>query len=455
MPMYVGKEEGQVMDVETAVKDGILGGTGRGRGRGTARTTEKLDLRKMIEELDKVVEVPSVFICPISLEAMQDPVTLCTGQTYERSNILRWLSLGNMSCPTTMQELWDLGITPNNTLHHLIYTWYSHKYLGFRKRREDVQGRVLEILEGLRKVKGGQARVAYLKDLRALIQQHNSNNNLLDHAAVATITSLLGPFTSHAVGSEVVAILVTLSLDFHSNSNNCFNLTQPNKISLIVDLLNEGNIHTKLNCIRLLLALMDTNHFHPTLFSSFTLLVALFRLLKLKDNHNHNHKPHSIALHPALSLLYRMSQHHSLLSSILTINAIPHLLHLFSFSSLNPDCSHLALSVLNNLASLQEGTLALKDFPPTIPTLVNLLMRVSETCTQLALSILCQVCNLAPQECAPTAVEAGLAAKLLLVIQSGCNPRLKQQSAELLKLCSLNYTPTNFISKCKLTRTLQ
>ncbi|CAK9177619.1 unnamed protein product [Ilex paraguariensis] len=74
-------------------------------------------------------------------------------------------------------------------------------------------------------------------------------------------------------------------------------------------------------------------------------------------------------------------------------------------------------------------------------------MKVSENCNQFALSILWAVCKLAPEECAALAVDAGLAAKLLMVIQSGCNPVLKQRAAELLKLCSLNYTATVFISK--------
>ncbi|KAJ0693143.1 putative U box domain, Zinc finger, RING/FYVE/PHD-type [Helianthus annuus] len=89
--------DGQVLDLETVVKDGVLG-WGVGFGGGFA---EKLDLNKTIEELD-LPDVPSVFICPISLEPMEDPVTLCTGQTYERSNILKWFSLGCFTCPTTM-----------------------------------------------------------------------------------------------------------------------------------------------------------------------------------------------------------------------------------------------------------------------------------------------------------------------------------------------------------------
>ncbi|KAJ0616359.1 putative U box domain, Zinc finger, RING/FYVE/PHD-type [Helianthus annuus] len=87
----------------------------------------------MIEELDEP-EVPSVFICPISIEPMQDPITLCNGQTYEWSNILKWFNLGHFTCPTTMQELWDDSVTPNKTLHQLIHTWFAQKYLQMKKK---------------------------------------------------------------------------------------------------------------------------------------------------------------------------------------------------------------------------------------------------------------------------------------------------------------------------------
>ncbi|XP_074279211.1 U-box domain-containing protein 30-like [Silene latifolia] len=437
----IGKE-GQVIDLETAVKDGILGGLGSNVGGvSVSKTMEKLDLKKMIEELDGV-DVPSVFICPISLEAMQDPVTLCTGQTYERCNIIKWLSLGHLSCPTTMQELWDDSITPNKTLQQLIFSWFCQKYLVLRKRSEDVQGRVFEILDGLKKVKG-QARVSLLKELRLVVVNHFSANKktMIDNAGIALITSLLGPFTSHVVGSEVVGILVNLNLDFEAKSN----LTQPAKISLIVDMLNEGSMETKVNCTRLIQLLMSIQDFKPELISSLSLLVGLLRLVKDKRNSN--------GVQPGLSLLKTISSHESLRGSIITIGGIPQLVDILP--GLNPECLELALGILDYLGSVQEGRLALRDCPRTIPNLVKLLMRVSESCTQLALSILWSVCKLSPEECAPIAVEAGLAAKLLLVIQSGCNPTLKQRSAELLKLCSLNYTTTTFISKCKLTRTLQ
>nr|GEX23753.1 U-box domain-containing protein 30-like [Tanacetum cinerariifolium] len=438
--MLVKKDgvDGQVLDLDTAVKDGVLGcGGGMGFGGGFS---EELDLKKIIMELD-LSEVPSVFICPISLEPMIDPVTLCTGQTYERCNILKWFSLGHFSCPTTMQELWDDSVTPNSTLHKLIYTWFSQKYFQMKKRSEDVQGTVCEILDELKKVKG-RARVQALKELRRAVVVHVvARKTVVDKGGVGLLLSFLGPYTSHAIGSEVVSILVHLSLDSISR----LNLMQPAKISLLVDMLNEGSIETKINCTRLIELLMEEEDFQVEVVSSHSLLVALMRLVRDKRHPSGNL--------PGLSLIKSICTHIQVRSLVVSIGAIPQLVELLP--TLNPDCLELALFILDALSTVREGKLALSDCSSTIPNMVRVLMRVSENCTQHALSILWSICKLSPQEYSLIAVDVGLAAKLLLVIQSGCNPSIKQQSAELLKLCSLNYSDSMFISKCKLTRTIQ
>lgn len=435
---FEGGGDGQILDLDTAVKDGVLGGVDGGIvGAGGG---EKLDLKKMIQELN-LSEVPSVFICPISLEPMQDPVTLCTGQTYERSNILKWFNLGHFTCPTTMQELWDDSVTPNTTLYRLIYTWFSQKYLLMKKRSEDVQGRASELLETLKKVKG-QARVQALKELHQVVAAHaTARKTVIDEGGVTVMSSLLGPFTSHAVGSEVIGILVSLTLDSESKKD----LMQPAKLSLMVDILNEGSIETKINCTRLIESLIEEKDIRSEIISSHSLLVGLMRLVK--------DKRHSNGIFPGLSLLKTLCLHKEVRNLLVSIGAVSQLVELLS--GLEPECSELALSILDALASIPEGRVALKNCSNTIPIMVNHLMRISESCTQYALSILWSVCKLSPEECSSVALDAGLAAKLLLVIQSGCNPILKQQSAELLKLCSLNYSDTIFISKCKLTRTIQ
>ncbi|KAG0499700.1 hypothetical protein HPP92_004391 [Vanilla planifolia] len=73
------------------------------------------------------VEVPSYFLCPISLQIMRDPVTLPTGITYDRDSIERWLSSGNRNaCPVTNQPLPPAAVnllTPNHTLRRIVQAW--------------------------------------------------------------------------------------------------------------------------------------------------------------------------------------------------------------------------------------------------------------------------------------------------------------------------------------------
>ncbi|XP_057426942.1 U-box domain-containing protein 30-like isoform X2 [Lotus japonicus] len=406
----------------------------------TMKGVEILDLKVMIEEMESI-DVPSVFICPISLEPMQDPVTLCTGQTYDRSNILKWFSLGHKTCPTTMQELWDDSVTPNKTLTHLILTWFSHKYLAMKKKLEDVQGRVLDLLDMLKKVKG-QARVKALKDLRQLVAANVfARRTVSENGGLALVCSLLGPFTSHAVGSEAIGIIVNLDLVSELKRN----LMHPAKVSLLVDIMNEGTIETKMNCAKLIEMLLiegSGNGNETEIVSSLSLLVGLLRLVR--------DKKHPTGVLTGLILLKAIcSSHESVRSSVISIGAVPQLIELLP--SLNKECLEVALYILEVLSTLPEGRMALKECPNIIPNVVKLLMRVSERCTQFALSILWAIYKLAPEECASKAVEAGLAAKLLLVIQSGCNPVLKQMSSEFLKMCSVNYSTSILISKCMLS----
>jgi hypothetical protein len=69
------------------------------------------------------VQIPSYFRCPISLDVMRSPVSLCTGVTYDRASIQRWLDSGNTTCPATMLPLPSTDLVPNLTLRSLISLW--------------------------------------------------------------------------------------------------------------------------------------------------------------------------------------------------------------------------------------------------------------------------------------------------------------------------------------------
>lgn len=75
------------------------------------------------EIADTFLTIPKDFCCPISLDLMQDPVIVSTGQTYERASISRWVEEGHCTCPKTGQMLNHTRLVPNRALRNLIMQW--------------------------------------------------------------------------------------------------------------------------------------------------------------------------------------------------------------------------------------------------------------------------------------------------------------------------------------------
>lgn len=67
---------------------------------------------------------PKDFVCPITSHIFDDPVTLETGQTYERRAIQEWIDRGNSTCPITRQKLHGTQLPKTNyVLKRLIASW--------------------------------------------------------------------------------------------------------------------------------------------------------------------------------------------------------------------------------------------------------------------------------------------------------------------------------------------
>ncbi|XP_012076733.1 putative E3 ubiquitin-protein ligase LIN isoform X2 [Jatropha curcas] len=67
---------------------------------------------------------PKDFVCPITSHLFDDPVTLETGQTYERRAIKEWLDRGNSTCPITRQKLHSSQLPKTNyVLKRLVASW--------------------------------------------------------------------------------------------------------------------------------------------------------------------------------------------------------------------------------------------------------------------------------------------------------------------------------------------
>lgn len=66
--------------------------------------------------------LPHVFICPITREIMEDPVTAADGHTYDKSAIETWLR-NRQTSPKTNLRLPHTNLVPNQVLKAAIQEW--------------------------------------------------------------------------------------------------------------------------------------------------------------------------------------------------------------------------------------------------------------------------------------------------------------------------------------------
>ena len=69
------------------------------------------------------VQIPSKFVCPLTLELMTDPLMSKYGHHFNRNAILEWLGNGNTTCPLTRKPLMPSNLIPNGNLRLEIRSW--------------------------------------------------------------------------------------------------------------------------------------------------------------------------------------------------------------------------------------------------------------------------------------------------------------------------------------------
>ncbi|XP_042394768.1 U-box domain-containing protein 26-like [Zingiber officinale] len=129
------------------------------------------------------VTIPHHFRCPISLELMRDPVTVCTGQTYDRPSIESWVAIGNTTCPVSRVPLADFTLIPNHTLRRLIQDWcVAHRSHGVERiptPKQPADPPLVRSLVASASSGSVASRVAALCRLRALARESEKNRAVI------------------------------------------------------------------------------------------------------------------------------------------------------------------------------------------------------------------------------------------------------------------------------------
>lgn len=88
--------------------------------------TELCGSDESFDERSFFSSIPQDFICSLTGKLFEDPVTLETGQTFERVAIKVWFDQGNRTCPVTGKSLESVSVPLTNfVLKRLIDNWRS------------------------------------------------------------------------------------------------------------------------------------------------------------------------------------------------------------------------------------------------------------------------------------------------------------------------------------------
>ncbi|KAJ4840394.1 hypothetical protein Tsubulata_002040, partial [Turnera subulata] len=88
------------------------------------KATNNQEFSEYFDEGSTFESVPQDFICPLSGHLFMEPVTLETGQTFEREAITEWFEQGNKTCPVTGKALQCLTVPLTNfILKRVIDNW--------------------------------------------------------------------------------------------------------------------------------------------------------------------------------------------------------------------------------------------------------------------------------------------------------------------------------------------
>ncbi|KAF8399277.1 hypothetical protein HHK36_015142 [Tetracentron sinense] len=381
---------------------------------------------------------PEDFQCPISLELMTDPVTVATGQTYDRSSILKWLKAGNSICPKTGEKLKNTDLVPNSTLRKLIRQFCSDNgaplvELGSRNR--DITQTILAgspaAAEAMKMLAGFLAgklaagtdeeknKAAY--EIRLLGKPSIFNRSCLVEAGIIPLLLNLLSSTDLSIQENCTAALLNLSK--HSKSKTV--IIENGGLRLILDVLRKGlRMEARQIAAATLFYLSSVEEYRKLIGETPEAIPALVELIR--DGTPRGKKNSVVAI---FGLLLFPGNH----QRVLAAGAVPLLVDLLN-SSDRVDLINDSLAVLSTLAEKPDGTVAILH-TSALPLIVgNLQSSTSQARKEFCVSLLLSLCINCGAEVVPVLEKnPSLIASLYSLLTEGSS-RSSKKAGSLIKI---------------------
>ncbi|KAE8719348.1 U-box domain-containing protein 26 [Hibiscus syriacus] len=388
-----------------------------------------------VEPLDLVgLQIPYHFRCPISLELMRDPITLCTGQTYDRSSIESWVATGNTTCPVTRVPITDFTFIPNHTLRRLIQDWcVANQAFGIQRiptPKQPADPNLVRTLLGQASSVSNpfQSRLSALRRLKGLARDYEKNRCVISslNAREILIDILFSDTVSGSseLNVEALAVLVMFQLC----ESECESIASDiDRVMYLAHMLFHSSIEVRINSaslVEIILSGTRSSELGAQVSNVDEIFEGVTDMLR-----NLNSYPR--ALKTGIRALFALCLVKQTRQKAVQAGAPETLID--RLADLDKCEAERALATIDLLCRIPSGCSAFASHALTVPLLVKTILKISDRATEYAAGALMSLCS-ESEECQRDAVNAGILTQLLLLVQSGCTERGKRKAQMLLKL---------------------
>ncbi|KAK9068540.1 hypothetical protein SSX86_012655 [Deinandra increscens subsp. villosa] len=392
-------------------------------------------------DLQNDVQVPSFFVCPISLEIMIDPVTLSTGITYDRNSIEKWLfSRKNHTgvCPVTKQVVVDIDLTPNLTLQRLIQSWCALNPSSGVKKFPKPQPPITkaEIIKLLKDSKSPHLQIKSLTRLKTIVLESERNKRVLESVGavdhlVCILTKVHDSIASSSTTREVTGADEALSILYHlklspTGMKSLFQKTRDFVETLTRSMQRVASHESRAYAVMLLKSMfevadpMQVTSLNPNFFMQ--LVQILIDQISQK------------ATKATLKLLINVCSLGRNKIKAAEVGAVAALID----TLLNhPDkrVSEMVLIALDRICECAEGRAELLKHGGGLAVVSKKILRVSTVASESAMRVLHSVTMFSgDRSVVGEMLELGVVGKLCLVMQVDCGKKMKEKAREILKM---------------------
>ncbi|KAJ4977938.1 hypothetical protein NE237_008718 [Protea cynaroides] len=389
------------------------------------------------------VDIPSYFLCPISLQIMKDPVTVSSGITYDREPIEKWIfSSKNYTCPVTRQPLSDADLTPNHTLRRLIQAWCALNSSKGIERFPTPKPPVdkAQIVKLLNEGKTLQHQMRHLRSLRSIANESERNRRCLESAGAveflaSIVTNQSSSSGSDSASDEALYILYHLQI----SEAGLKNLISRNGdfIQTLMRVLQHGSYPSRAYAsllLKCMFQLADPIYLMSLRLEHFVQIVNV-----LRDQISQQ------ASKASLQIMIDLCPWSRNRVKAVEAGAVSVLIEILLEKTEKRVCE-MVLVVLNLLCGCAEGRAELLKHGAGIAVVSKKILRVSHVATDRGVRILSSISRFTPTSFVlQEMLQVGAVSKLCLLLQVDCSPKTREKAEEMLRLHSRSWKNSSCI----------